>query len=106
MCCVPQAKAAVLILVAIALTLLILGAIWVVRSSWQPRNVTAGKAMARARRLGQVWLQLGMQSKVKQAIGFYQGKSRDKIHSGTHTNKLSLRSTYLKAANTATSVCG
>eukprot|EP00965_Chrysotila_dentata_P258688 6213311-Pleurochrysis_carterae.AAC.12 len=72
----PSQRNAVALLVACVFAIvLIVGLVSTVRSSWQPRNATAASVLLQARRLYQVWRQLGMQSKVKQAIGFYQGET-------------------------------
>eukprot|EP00965_Chrysotila_dentata_P054995 1825489-Pleurochrysis_carterae.AAC.2 len=68
-----QGNVIALVTAAVAIVLVFAAIISVVRSSWEPRNAIVAGALARARRLDQVWLQLGMQSKVKQAIGLYQG---------------------------------
>uniref|UniRef100_A0A7S4F8J4 Uncharacterized protein n=1 Tax=Chrysotila carterae TaxID=13221 RepID=A0A7S4F8J4_CHRCT len=71
--CGDAIRNAVALLVACVFAIvLIVGLVSTVRSSWQPRNATAASVLLQARRLYQVWRQLGMQSKVKQAIGFYQ----------------------------------
>eukprot|EP00965_Chrysotila_dentata_P219798 6191359-Pleurochrysis_carterae.AAC.9 len=70
-----MANVAILVTIAVFSVGVVIAAVSIVRSSWQPRSAVVARALAHARRFVQVWEQLGMQCKLKQAIGLYQGAS-------------------------------
>jgi len=71
-CGAVLANVAILVTIAVFSVGVVIAAVSIVRSSWQPRSAVVARALAHARRFVQVWEQLGMQCKLKQAIGLYQ----------------------------------